>query len=216
MTRSQHAVTIDRPADEIFEFLADGSDNHQWQPPVVNTTQTDSPLGVGHQTVRHPFGFRVSADYRVVAYEPPESSRFRPAPAVRSAPRNATSSPPIPPVARRCAASSSISPTDSRNRSDQRAIIQLAPADPGRGHPAQTITVASTSTRRRSSLAVSAGSGRVGGRRRGRSAPDGESGRSRCPYCPGECANLANTSKCDDGEPRIDNRTSAPAERRAL
>ena len=73
MIKSEHHVTIDRPADEIFAFLADGSNNPRWQPPVVETTRTSGPLTVGtrfQQVARHPFGFRVSTDYRVVAYEP--------------------------------------------------------------------------------------------------------------------------------------------------
>lgn len=73
MTSVEHKVKIDRPAEEVFDFLADGANNPRWQPPVIETTQIDSPLTVGtrfHQTMRHPLGFKVSADYRVTVYEP--------------------------------------------------------------------------------------------------------------------------------------------------
>jgi uncharacterized membrane protein len=73
MTRVQREVQIDRPAEEVFAFLADGSNNPSWQPRVIETIQVDTPLGVGtrfHQTVRHPLGFRVSADYVLTVYEP--------------------------------------------------------------------------------------------------------------------------------------------------
>lgn len=74
MTRIEHHVNINRPTEEVFDFLADGANNPRWQPPVIETTQTDGPLGVGtkfHQKMRHPLGFKVSADYRIVSYQPP-------------------------------------------------------------------------------------------------------------------------------------------------
>jgi hypothetical protein len=67
MTRIEHHVNIDRPTEEVFDFLADGANNPHWQPPVTETTQSNGPLGVGtkfHQMMRHPLGFKVSAGYR--------------------------------------------------------------------------------------------------------------------------------------------------------
>lgn len=72
-TRAEHQVTIDRPAEEVFAFLANGANNPRWQPPVIETTQTDPTLGVNtrfHQTMRHPLGFKVPADYQITTYEP--------------------------------------------------------------------------------------------------------------------------------------------------
>ena len=31
-TRAEHQVTIDRPAEEVFAFLANGANNLRWQP----------------------------------------------------------------------------------------------------------------------------------------------------------------------------------------
>lgn len=45
-TRAEHQVTIDRPAEEVFAFLANGANNLRWQPPVIETTQIDPTLGV--------------------------------------------------------------------------------------------------------------------------------------------------------------------------
>jgi uncharacterized protein YndB with AHSA1/START domain len=73
MTRIEHHVQIDRPAAEVFAFLADGANNPRWQPPTIETTQAPGPLGVGtkfHQRMRHPLRFKVSADYRIVTYVP--------------------------------------------------------------------------------------------------------------------------------------------------
>ena len=73
MTRIEHETTIERPPEEVFRFLADGSNNPRWQPPVLATSQLGPHLGVGTtfaQTVRHPFGFTVSCDYRITVFEP--------------------------------------------------------------------------------------------------------------------------------------------------
>jgi uncharacterized protein YndB with AHSA1/START domain len=75
MALAQHNVVIARPIDDVFDYLADGSHNSSWQPPVVQTTQVEGSLGVGttfRQTLRHPLGFRVPADYRLTAYERPK------------------------------------------------------------------------------------------------------------------------------------------------
>jgi uncharacterized protein YndB with AHSA1/START domain len=73
MTRIEHDVRLDRPAAEVFAFLAHGENNPRWQPLVTETAPTSEPLGVGtrfHQRMRHPLGFTVSADYRIVGYAP--------------------------------------------------------------------------------------------------------------------------------------------------
>jgi uncharacterized protein YndB with AHSA1/START domain len=80
MTRIEHHLQIDRPATEVFAFLADGANNPLWQPPVIETTHAARPLGVGttfHQKMRHPLGFKVSADYRIVSYVPSRELAFQ-------------------------------------------------------------------------------------------------------------------------------------------
>jgi hypothetical protein len=74
MTTAHHEATIDRPAEEVFDFLADGADNASWQPRVVATIGPDGPIGVGttfRQTVRSPLGFKVSADYELTEFDRP-------------------------------------------------------------------------------------------------------------------------------------------------
>ena len=74
MTKAHHDVRIDRPITEVFDFLAEGSNNPRWQPLVVRTTGDEGTLGTGtmfRQRVRHPLGYTVSADYRITSYEPP-------------------------------------------------------------------------------------------------------------------------------------------------
>ena len=76
MTIPHHEATIDRPAKEVFDFLAGGANNPSWQPPVVATTHPDGPLGAGsifRQTVRSPLGFKVSADYELTEFDRPRT-----------------------------------------------------------------------------------------------------------------------------------------------
>jgi uncharacterized protein YndB with AHSA1/START domain len=77
MARAQRSVVISRPIEEVFDFLADGTNNPRWQTRVTTTTlQSDDPLGVGtafEQSVRHPLGFTVPADYRITTFERPRT-----------------------------------------------------------------------------------------------------------------------------------------------
>ncbi len=74
MTTATHEVRIERPIAEVFDFLADGTNNPRWQPFLVVSTGPDGPIGLGatfSQRMRSPLGFTVSSDCRITAYEPP-------------------------------------------------------------------------------------------------------------------------------------------------
>ena len=74
MARAQHSVDIARPIEDVFDFLANGTNNPRWQNRVTMTTQVGDTLGVGtafRQSMRHPLGFSVSANYRITAFERP-------------------------------------------------------------------------------------------------------------------------------------------------
>jgi uncharacterized membrane protein len=74
MTHAQREVRIDRPIEEVFDFLADGTNNPDWQHLVIGKDDSAQPVGLGcefHQRARHPLGFTVSADYRITAFERP-------------------------------------------------------------------------------------------------------------------------------------------------
>jgi uncharacterized protein YndB with AHSA1/START domain len=79
MPRSQSVQRIERPADVVFDFLADGANNPQWQPLVIQTRREGGSLGVGTrytQQMRHPLGFRVSSDYTLTRYDRPKTLSF--------------------------------------------------------------------------------------------------------------------------------------------
>ena len=72
MPSASHSVVINRPASEVFAFVADGENAPRWRTGVLDI-QRESGQGVGavyRQGVRGPGGRRVAADYRVTAYQP--------------------------------------------------------------------------------------------------------------------------------------------------
>ncbi len=77
--RGEHSVSIDRPADVIFDYIADGTNNPRWRPSVleVSVRSGDGRDGtVWRQVVRGPAGKAADADYRVTRYEPPSVYGF--------------------------------------------------------------------------------------------------------------------------------------------
>jgi uncharacterized protein YndB with AHSA1/START domain len=76
MTAATREVHIDRPITEVFDFLANGTNNPRWQPFLVASNGPDGPIGLGatfRQRMRSPLGFTVSSDCRITAYEPPHT-----------------------------------------------------------------------------------------------------------------------------------------------
>lgn len=79
MVEVRREVDIEQPIEVVFDFLADGTNNPRWQPHVVETILAGQQQGAGdryRQSVRHPLGFKVSADYRVTEFERPRLLQF--------------------------------------------------------------------------------------------------------------------------------------------
>lgn len=79
MPSATNSVTISRPLDEVFAFVADGTTAPRWRPGVldISLVSGDGPGAVYRQGVKGPGGRRVAADYEVTAYEPPSRLAFR-------------------------------------------------------------------------------------------------------------------------------------------
>jgi carbon monoxide dehydrogenase subunit G len=72
MPEAQKSVTIARPVDAVFAFVADSENDRRWRPAVLDITRL-SGEGRGtvyRQGVKGPFGRRVPADFEVTDYEP--------------------------------------------------------------------------------------------------------------------------------------------------
>ena len=65
----QQSVTIERPADQVFTFLADPANIPRWRPDVV-ATRSDGPLQAGSEFEEViNFGGRKSQTFRVEVFE---------------------------------------------------------------------------------------------------------------------------------------------------
>jgi len=73
MIRIETRVVINRPIDEVFEFVSDVENNPLWQSSIIEGRQTSAgPLGVGTtiMTISRYLGFQFKTDWEVIEYEP--------------------------------------------------------------------------------------------------------------------------------------------------
>lgn len=79
MAHAEHSVTIDKPVDEVFDFIADGSNNASWRATVLDVERAGGAGGPGatwRQGIKGPGGRRVAADYRITRWERPVALGF--------------------------------------------------------------------------------------------------------------------------------------------
>ncbi len=79
MPAARNVTTIAKPVDQVFAFVADGSNAMRWRPGVLDFEHV-SGTGVGaayRQGVRGPGGRRVDADYVITAFAPNRLIAFR-------------------------------------------------------------------------------------------------------------------------------------------
>jgi uncharacterized membrane protein len=72
MPEASHSVTIARPVDAVFAYVADGENAQRWRTGVIDIKR-QSGEGVGahySQGVRGPMNRRIAADYEVTVVEP--------------------------------------------------------------------------------------------------------------------------------------------------
>ena len=70
---ASETIIVDRPIDEVFEFLVDGSRNALWRPAVATVIFASGPAerAVWAQSVRSKSGRLRKADYRVTEFDRP-------------------------------------------------------------------------------------------------------------------------------------------------
>lgn len=79
MPQATRTLVIDQPADQVFAFFTDASNDKRWRPGVKEIS-SDGPPAVGtriHQVIAGPGGRGISADIEVTACEPPKRYAFR-------------------------------------------------------------------------------------------------------------------------------------------
>ena len=80
MAHAEGTITIDRPATEVFAFLADGTNNPRWREGVKEISLRSGSAGerdaVYAQTLTGPGGRPIAGDYRITSAVPGQELRF--------------------------------------------------------------------------------------------------------------------------------------------
>jgi len=73
-------VTVSRPAQAVFDYLADGTHNREWRAGVLEIARTSEAGGEGatyRQVLAGPGGRRIDGDYRITEFDPPRRLAFQ-------------------------------------------------------------------------------------------------------------------------------------------
>lgn len=79
MPDAKYSVTVRRPVETVFAFVADGEKCPQWRPGVIDIKRVSGD-GVATryaQGVQGPMGRRIAADYEVTVFEPNRRIEFQ-------------------------------------------------------------------------------------------------------------------------------------------
>ncbi|HEX2322039.1 MAG TPA: SRPBCC family protein [Streptosporangiaceae bacterium] len=79
MPHAERTVTIRRPTEDVFDYLADGTHNPEWRSGVIEiqrTSAADGQAATYRQVLSGPGGRPMDGDYRVTVFEPPRRLEF--------------------------------------------------------------------------------------------------------------------------------------------
>jgi len=80
MPHAEHSVTVSRPAQTVFDYLAEGTHNRDWRAGVLEIARTSEDTGLGatyRQVLAGPGGRRIDGDYRITTFDPPRRLAFQ-------------------------------------------------------------------------------------------------------------------------------------------
>src|SRR5689334_25052827 len=79
MPSAERTIVIDKPVQEVFAFVADGSNAQMWRSGVLEISKKsgDGQGAIYRQVVSGPGGRKIDADYEVTEYSPPSRLAFR-------------------------------------------------------------------------------------------------------------------------------------------
>jgi uncharacterized membrane protein len=80
MTKIERSIVINRPIEEVWEFVHDTTKDGLWQTTLAEAEKlTDGPIGVGTRVreVRHFLGLRIEMGWEVTEYEPNRRSSIK-------------------------------------------------------------------------------------------------------------------------------------------
>ncbi len=80
MAHAEGKITIDRPVQQVFDFILDGANNPLWRASVMDVKPlTKKPYGVGpafKQGLKGPGG-RIDGDYQITECQPNQVIKFQ-------------------------------------------------------------------------------------------------------------------------------------------
>src|SRR5262247_4439392 len=80
MPHVENTITIARPIEDVFAYLADGTNNPRWRSGVLSIERASGDGSTGttyRQRLRGPGGRTIDGDYEVTRFEPPHRLEFR-------------------------------------------------------------------------------------------------------------------------------------------
>jgi uncharacterized protein YndB with AHSA1/START domain len=81
MPHAENTVTVDRPIEDVFAYLADGTNNPRWRPGVLSIELASGGGGgtgtTYRQKLRGPGGRTIDGDYELTRFEPPHRLEFQ-------------------------------------------------------------------------------------------------------------------------------------------
>ena len=80
MPHAEHTITVARPPQAVFDYLADGTHNRDWRTGVLEIERTSAAVGEGatyRQVLAGPGGRRIDGDYRITVFDPPRRLEFQ-------------------------------------------------------------------------------------------------------------------------------------------
>ena len=80
MAHAEHTVTVERPIEQVFAYVADERNDPRWRSGVLEIERVSEQTGQGatvRQVMKGPGGRRIRGDYRITTYEPPRRFEFQ-------------------------------------------------------------------------------------------------------------------------------------------
>lgn len=77
MAHAKGSITIERPVNEVFDFLADGMNNPRWRPSVIDIQPVSGKPATYKQGLKGPGGRRIDGDYEITESRKNELIRFQ-------------------------------------------------------------------------------------------------------------------------------------------
>jgi uncharacterized membrane protein len=79
MVHAEHTVTIDRPAVDVFAYLADATNDRYWRAGIISIERTSETAAHGatyKQVIRGPGGAHIAGDFTITEYQPDQVLGF--------------------------------------------------------------------------------------------------------------------------------------------